>query len=540
VGAQLLASSTTGDVLVAGNLNASPMIFVGHGTTWTAAGGLLAASTDLTGGAFSPADANHLWIAGRASVTPTVWASADRGATWTSHAVPSDGTPPTNASHATVVADPASASAAYALVDGNAPGLYHTTDGGTTWPSSTKIAAPGAHGYGPLGVTADGTLYMLTVDGLFRRAPAATGWTAFDGNLPMAQRGGSSFALLEQTGQALTIARFSQDGTLWISTDGGMTYPAGSYRGLPSLTLTSDARSTSPDDAGVFYASDASRRLWKTTDHGATFSSFAPTVTGQITVLAGGAVLLQGAPDGMDAAIYASADNGATFHAAIGLPADASTLLPGVPNGTAYAPYAGTADTATVGKMFMTTDGGLHWTVTGPFVPSGQVAVVRADPKVAHQLYRLFAATESATASFSFSTDDGMTWTDVVLSASGDLIFWVPWQSADGSFFVYNIQAAAAYKLDVAGRAFHAPTTVPTPAEKFATAGHSVYVLEVTPAATLVEYTSRDDGQTFTSGPHASASFDAYYMLAQVAHRADPTARFVTPTNGVVYMGTVP
>jgi photosystem II stability/assembly factor-like uncharacterized protein len=317
-----------------------------------------------------------------------VWKTTDGGTTWKPK---TDFMP--SLSMGAVELDPGNPSIVYAgtgnLFDGGGVffkgvGIYKSLDGGETWSIIGGNALNGL-GVNRIVLPAPGVLLVATSGGLFRSIDGGANFgnnaPGFNNNLPI--RGGFITDLALDTADATRIYAAVNGSGIFVSTDSGVTFPAGSNlftgtNGAPNtgIVFISFSQSTAPDNQ-TFYASVQSTTgtpdyagLFKSTDGGATWTP-QPSAAARAAEN-GGCQCGYDQTVGVDPVdanrvyigfqeLYLSTDGGANF----GTPAVSRDRIHWDHHALVFSPASHRTMGDTTTRVFAGTDGGIHYSDNG-------------------------------------------------------------------------------------------------------------------------------------------------------------------------------
>ena len=273
--------------------------------------------------------------------------SLDQGATWGT-AKPGIGTTQVSS----LAPDPGNAAVAYA---GTSNGVFKTTNSGTNWAPASTGLPNGSVTSLALDPLATSTLYACTPEGLYKSTDAAATWK-------LMPNGGACVAVATDAKTAGTIWLAFTFGYPVVSFDGGVTFFSAGVGQIIGTTVAVDPTNSS----NVFYGT-SSGGLLLSINRGRSFTQ----ITTGLAATSGSAVTVnaiaidrqnpQRVLVGTNTGVFLSATGGNNFQPTQGIGNRKVLSLVIDPKSDAIV-IAGTAG----GGVYMSKDGGLTWTATGP------------------------------------------------------------------------------------------------------------------------------------------------------------------------------
>ncbi|HEY6004208.1 MAG TPA: choice-of-anchor D domain-containing protein [Anaeromyxobacter sp.] len=148
--------------------------------------------------------------------------------------------------------------------------LYKSVNGGATFTvPSTDL--DGLNVYRFLVAPADAnTVWAATSGGLFRSVNGGTSWTKLTGG-----NGGPFAAVAVDPSSPSAIVASEKNVGIWVSTDGGATWPGGPYNtGFTNASPAVVALAFDPSGGGAIYAGDFYSGVYRSTDGGKSWSGW--------------------------------------------------------------------------------------------------------------------------------------------------------------------------------------------------------------------------------------------------------------------------
>ncbi|HUQ04163.1 MAG TPA: hypothetical protein VM261_16805 [Kofleriaceae bacterium] len=346
-----------------------------------------------------------------------------------------------------VAIDPSNASIAY--ITYSTTGAWKTTNGGTSWsPLNTNGLTPTRMFVHP---TTPATVYATTWNGVYRSIDAGASWSQVSNGIPSFAK--DVYALAFRPGNSSEMLAGTRETGIYKTTNAAASW---SESDIGFAAYTTSFIAPHPTIAGTVFMSVRSLGLWKSVDHGATWtlaSTGLPETPQRHSPMS--IVFTPGTPStmyagmpGSNTSVYKSTDGGASWlPSANGIPTDrlihAMTIDPAAPAtvyaGTwdgvyrstnagaswsllnsgltnpyvaALAPLGGAIYAGTQTGVFRSADGGGTWSPVNTGLPSNLGAArLVADPTEG----ALFVQTYSETYR---TTDAGATWTCVATGSS--------------------------------------------------------------------------------------------------------------------------
>jgi uncharacterized protein (TIGR03437 family) len=382
------------NTLYSGTTDSTVLKSTDAGVTWSAL-----SSTPLCCGIFSlavdPKNTETIYAAGS-----SVSRSTDGGASWTAASAGIS----TLEIHALEL-DSQNPSTIFAGVvwSGAANGLFKSTDGGAAWTPASAGLPPYSNGIGALVIDPQNpsTMYAATDQGdigpptaIFRSTDRGTNWSAASSGLPSNLYWISGLVIDSQNPATLYAGT---DQGVFKSINGAASWFAVNFGLTPGYV---DAMAIDPQNPSTLYAGTGGG-VFKSMDGGASWSAANSGLPrGLVTVLAidprNPATVYAGDANG---GVFKSMDAGASWSAAnSGLPnhsnwIGALVIDPQNP-GTVYAGTSGASfDGCSVpcsgfdDGVFMTRDGGAHWTAVNAGLTTPHVSSLALDPRTPGTLY---------------------------------------------------------------------------------------------------------------------------------------------------------
>jgi photosystem II stability/assembly factor-like uncharacterized protein len=295
-----------------------------------------------------------------------VYKSADGGASWSAANGDFAG-----ANVTSVAIDPSSPTLVYAGVQGG--GVFRSENGGASWIwASTGFTDTVIHSVAVV-PGAPMTVYSGTDRGVFKSVDAARSWS------PTALTNVRVFIVLVDPTSPATVYAATENGVN-RTVDGGNSWSLGSA-GLPEPRIYGITGLAIDPESAVIYASvDNSGGLFRSNDHGATWSLVETQIRDTIFSVA----IAPGRPGtiyvGGLIGIFLSRDGGSTWIGPVGPEQRIASLVidPSAPSGA----YAGTDcyfSSPGCGGVFRTIDGGETWTAFSEGLTKPQVNALAMD-----------------------------------------------------------------------------------------------------------------------------------------------------------------
>jgi len=319
------------------------------GTSWT----------QRAGNGLKDVEVDALLFAGSTLLAGThdgVYSSTDEGATW---AKSSTGLPTIYGSTVTVFRLASFGATIYAGTDS---GLYISQNGGVNWTASGKL--PNIHVRG-LAVDSAGTIYAGLNDGADGGSPSQNGslWISHDGGTTWTWGGFTAWSVRSICVNGQTIFAGSWrtpyiNGGLEESYDGGQTW---------TLALSGYSPNEIAMINGTLYVATRESQLFASADNGKTFQQLSPGSGAQFAISSASAGLLLGSNG-----IYSSADSGNTWaHQNLSSPSQVAQFLY-ASDGTIYA-------RSMLFGISKSTDNGATWTSINNGAPVYQQRGIHAN-----------------------------------------------------------------------------------------------------------------------------------------------------------------
>jgi photosystem II stability/assembly factor-like uncharacterized protein len=328
-----------------------------------------------------PGDADHILVGG----LDGVYRSTDGGASFQPVATLS-----VNDVATTLVADPGVPHRFWAGT--RSAGVFRSDDDGVTW-YRESTGLPAKRMVRAIAFSSAGKLCGLDQFGVFRRALAASSWTASSGGIT----GSVVDSLAYAPGNPSVLYAGLEGQGLFRSTDSGKDW---SYAGLRGQNVYSVA--VSPTSTSTVWAATLTG-LRRSSDGGVTWVKQFSVYNDATTAVA----VAPSSPSTLyvttfQSGVYRSADAGSTWHR-LALPGDVIAFCLVIDPANASRVWVGTSYDGIV----RTTDGGSTW-VSGQGGPGAETHSLAIDP---HNHKRLFGAVEADTGGGVYVTSDGgYTW----------------------------------------------------------------------------------------------------------------------------------
>ena len=342
---------------------------------------------------------------------PAAFKSTDGGSTW-------DSSSPTLAARSVfaLAADPVTPTTVYAGTDN---GVFKSTNAGSVWSAASSGLPAGTLGNHPavsslaINPTTTSTLYAATCDGVFKSTDAASSWYAINTGLPLSVSRCVEKVVVDPTVPSTLYAATHLE--LFKSVDAGNNWTQISRPGAAGVSsLAIDLVNPAILYAGVNLYPGGVDGLIKSTDGGRSW-----TATG----LSAGVISLLAIDPRTPSTLYAGATTGLWKSTDAGKSWDRTTL-PGsdvsalaIDSRTPSVLYAGAAE-----GVFKSTDGGRNWAATEL---TGSVRSLVIDPASSATLYA------------------------GVFTSSGDVAF-VTKLNATGAALLYSTYLGAGQGLSIA------------------------------------------------------------------------------------------
>jgi photosystem II stability/assembly factor-like uncharacterized protein len=307
----------------------------------------------------------------------------------------------------TLVVDPLHPKTLYAA--GDFPAVVKSTDGGASWrvlpgsPDGGVVALDPAH---------PATLFAAyRASGLARSVDGGAHWRSLDGRIPLLH----VKALAVDPARPSRVYLGSQGGGIWRSDDGGLSWHAASQGLVAGERSSITALLPLRQPAGTALAGTFSAALFRTANGGASWSAASGLPAGKVLALAAAPSDPRTLYVSLPAGVFRSADGGAAWTGA-GRPAPFSTPIvalavdPRAPRTV----YAGGQRSG----LYKTTDAGAHWDLLDGF-PSAGTNALALDPTRPPVLYAGTTAEAADPGGVLRSADGGETWTAKSLGIPG-------------------------------------------------------------------------------------------------------------------------
>lgn len=286
-------------------------------------------------------------------------------------------------------------------------GVWRSLDEGRTWRAVTAgLPSPARVNALVADPRRSERVWLAGGDGIFVSDDRGETWTARNGDLPFAPRGGGIYSLVIDPANGQLYARTLEE--LFTSSDEGNSWSLLRCLGRRCGNVVVD-----PTDAGTLFT--VAGGVLRSRDGGSAWEELR-SPRGLFTLLGfhGGRLFAYGRPDTRSVnRLYWSADQGASWAIAAEQP-EAHLIAVMASSGDTL--YLGSAGVDSLGGVFRSGDGGEHWEAASSGLSGRWIESIAVDPQQPGVLYA------QASDHLLVSEDDGTSWR-LSLAAPGVLVF---------------------------------------------------------------------------------------------------------------------